>query len=63
MCISWCTNRMTLRNARCNDKDNYCQYLQTPSKCPYIIQTISAARKLIQIYIKIISLPVPSFIR
>ena len=22
MCIGWCTNRVTLRNARCNHKDN-----------------------------------------
>jgi len=22
MYISWCANEMTLRNARCNDKDN-----------------------------------------
>ena len=21
MCISWCTNQMTLRNERCNDKE------------------------------------------
>ena len=24
MCISWCANCMSLRNARFNDKDKYC---------------------------------------
>jgi len=27
MCISWYTNQMTLRNARCNDKDSLCRRL------------------------------------
>ena len=24
VCIGWCTDQVTLRSARCNDKDDYC---------------------------------------
>ena len=53
MCISWCADYMTLRNARCDDKDISIYFTPTFSTQPGLYQVIHAFKgKITNVYIK-----------